>query len=118
MDWRRHDKNIYDKITHWFEVIEKELHRPDIVPENVYNMDETGVMLSMLGSAKVLIGKDDRRDYRGARVKREMVTAIECVSAAGESLNPMVIWPAKTHRSNWTIFDTPGWYYALLQEMV
>jgi hypothetical protein len=60
MDWKRHDKNIYDKITHWFEVIEKELRRPDIVPENVYNMDETGVMLSMLGSAKVLVGKDDR----------------------------------------------------------
>lgn len=113
MDWRRHDKNIYDKITHWFEVIEKELRRPDIDRGNVYNMDETGVMLSMLGSAKVLVDKDDRRDYRGARVKREMVTAIECVSAAGEFLKLMVIWPAKTYRSNWTVFDTPGWYCAL-----
>lgn len=54
------------------------------MPENVYNIDETGVILSMLGSVKVLISKDDRRDYRDTRVKREMVTAIECVSAAGE----------------------------------
>ncbi|TVY93491.1 hypothetical protein LAWI1_G001484 [Lachnellula willkommii] len=112
MDWSRYDKNIYNKITHWFEVIEKELRRPDIDPRNVYNMDETGVMLSMLDGAKVLVGKDDRRDYRGARVKREMVTAIECVSAAGESLKPMVIWPAKTYRSNWTMLDTPRWHYA------
>jgi len=50
MDWNHHDINIYDKITHWFEVIGKELHNPDIMPKNVYNMDETGVMLSMLGS--------------------------------------------------------------------
>jgi hypothetical protein len=57
----------------------------------VYNIDETGVMLSMLGSVKVLIGTEDRRDYRGAGVKRTMVTAIECVSASGECLNPMII---------------------------
>jgi len=32
-----------------------------ILPENVYNMDETGVMLSMLGSLKVLVVKGDLR---------------------------------------------------------
>lgn len=63
-------------------------------------MDETGVMLSMLGSVKVLVGKNDVRKYRGARVKRTIVTAIECISADGRYLNPMVIWPASTHRSN------------------
>ncbi|KAF1973619.1 hypothetical protein BU23DRAFT_127511 [Bimuria novae-zelandiae CBS 107.79] len=41
-------------------------------------MDETGVMLSMLGSVKVLVGKDDVRGYRGAGVKRTMVTAVSC----------------------------------------
>jgi hypothetical protein len=32
-------------------------------------MDETGIMLNMLGSVKVLVGKDDLRDYRGVGVK-------------------------------------------------
>lgn len=59
LDWNRYDNNIYDKVTHWFEVIKKELCKPDIVPCNVYNMDETEVMISMLGSVKVLVGKDD-----------------------------------------------------------
>lgn len=112
MDWNRHEKNIYPKITHWFEVIGRVLQDPAVLKENVYNMDETGVMLSMLGSVKVLVGKDDMRDYRGARVKRTMVTAIECVSGDGRYLNPMIIWPATTHRSNWTTFPTPGWQYA------
>jgi hypothetical protein len=99
-------------MTHWFEVIGRVLRDPTILAENVYNMDETGVMLSMLGSVKVLVGKDDTRKYRGARVKRTMITAVECISADGRYLNPMIIWPATTHRSNWTTFPTPGWHYA------
>lgn len=99
-------------MTHWFEVIGEVLRDPAIVAGNVYNMDETGVILSMLGSVKVLVGKDDKRRYRGARVKRTMVAAIECISADGRCLNPMIIWPATTHRSNWTTFPTPGWHYA------
>jgi hypothetical protein len=110
-DWNRH--NIYDKVEYWFEVIGKEVQNPDILPENVYNMDETGIMLSMLNSVKVLVGKDDTHAYRGARVKRTMVTAVECISADGRCLNPMIIWPAKTHRANWTTYPTPGWVYAL-----
>ena len=105
-------KHIYDKIIYWFEVIGKVLQDPAILPEIVYNMDETGVMLCMLGSVKVLISKDDPRDYSGAGVKRTMVTAIECISANGRSLLPMIIWPATTHQSNWTTFPTPGWHYA------
>jgi hypothetical protein len=79
-----------------------------ILLENVYNMDKIGVMLSMLGSVKVLVGKDDIRGYRGAGVKRTMVTAIECISADGRLLHPLIIWPASTHRSNWTTYPTPG----------
>jgi hypothetical protein len=45
-------------------------------------------------------------------VKRTMVTAIECISADGRSLQPLIIWPASTHRSNWTMHPTPGWHYA------
>lgn len=109
-DWNRY--NIYDKVTHWFDVIGKELQNPAILAENVYNMDETGIMLSMLNSVKVLVGKDDTRGYRVARVKRTMVTAIECISADGRCLKPMIIGPATTHRNNWTTYPTPGWLYA------
>ena len=77
LDWNRHEKNTYKKITHWFEVIGKVLRDPSILAKNVYNMDESGVMLSMPGSVKVLVGKDDIRGYRGARIKRITVTAIE-----------------------------------------
>ena len=97
---------------HWFEVIGKVLQDSAVLQENVYNIDETGIMLFKLNTIKVLIGKDNKRGYRGARVKRTTITAIECVSAVGRSLNPMIIWPAATHRANWITYLTPGWYYA------
>lgn len=112
LDWDRHEKNIYNKITHWFEVIEKTLQDLNVLPGNVYNIDEIGVLLSKLGSVKVLIDKNDMRDYRGARVKRTNVTVVECISGDGRCLDPMVIWPASTYRANWTTFPTPGWLYA------
>lgn len=44
--------------------IGKELSDPATVPENAYNMDETGVLLSVLSSLKVLVSKQDLRNYR------------------------------------------------------
>jgi hypothetical protein len=77
-----------------------------VLQGNIYNMNKTGVMLSKLSSVKVIISKDNKRDYRGARVKRTTVTAIECVSADGRYLNPIIIWPASTHQANWIMQPT------------
>jgi len=98
-------------------VIAEVLQDPTVVPENVYNMDETGTMLSMLGTAKVYVRKNDRRKYRGAGIKREMVTAVECISADGRCLNPLIIWAASTHRANWITYEMPGWQCALRKWM-
>jgi len=57
------------------------------------------------------VGKDDIRDYKSAGVKRTTVTAIEYISGDSRSLLPIIIWPATTHRSNWTTFPTLKWYY-------
>ncbi|KAJ5751478.1 uncharacterized protein N7511_008443 [Penicillium nucicola] len=107
----RHDYNIRSKVEEWFSVIGSELHHAAIDPANVYNMDETGVMLSGPSSLKVLVGKECSGS-RGARLKREVVTAIECISADGRALYPVIIWPATTHRSTWTTHPTPNWHFA------
>ncbi|KAJ5745113.1 hypothetical protein N7520_010295 [Penicillium odoratum] len=112
IDWKRDGRQIEDKVRHWFAIIGRELAEPAILPENVYNMDETGVLLSVLNSLKVLVNKDDLRKHRGTTVKRTLVTAIECISADGRFLHPLIIWPAATHRSSWTTHPTPGWHFA------
>lgn len=112
LDWKRHDHSIFDKVTEWFSVIGKELRQPGVLAENVYNIDETGVLLSVLNSLKVLVGRDETSKYRGAGVQRKLITAIECISADGRALDPLIIWPASTHRSTWTAHPTPGWHFA------
>ncbi len=108
---KRHDSHIYDKVTEWFEVVGKVLQDLAILPENCYNMDETRVLLRMLGFVEVYVGKDDIWDYKGAGIKRTMVIAIECVSADNRPLLPLIIWPASTNWSNWTAYLTLGWHY-------
>jgi hypothetical protein len=61
LDWKRYPNNIYDKIKDWFEKIGEVLGSDAILSENVYNMDETDIMLSMLANVKVLVSKDDLR---------------------------------------------------------
>jgi hypothetical protein len=112
MAWNRHDHTIYQKTVDRFSIIGGEFANPAILPENVYNMAETGVLLSVLGALKVLVGRDDLRNYRGVGSKRTLITAIECISGDGRCLEPLVIWPAATHRSTWTTHPTPGWHYA------
>jgi hypothetical protein len=64
------------------------LHRPAIRVKNVDNMHGAGVMLSILGSVKVHVGKDDKKKHRGARVMRTTMTVIK-----------IGIWSVTTHRS-------------------
>lgn len=112
IDWKRHEHNIYHKIVEWFTIIGPQLQAPTVLKENVYNMDETGIMLSALGSLKVLVGRDDLRNYRGAGVQRTMITAVECICADGQALSPLIIWPGVTQISSWTSHETPGWRFA------
>lgn len=112
LDWPRHDLNIYDKVVEWFAIVSQELVNKEILPENVYNMDETGTQLSVLSSLKVLVQQSDLRSHRGIGVKRTMITAIECISADGRSLDPLIIWPAATHRSTWMTHVQAGWHFA------
>jgi hypothetical protein len=91
IDWKRHNKNIYNKMLEWFSVIRNILDNMAVLPENVSNIDKTGVMLSMLGSVKVLVGKDNSRDYRGVGIKQTIVIAVECVSTNSRSLLQLII---------------------------
>jgi hypothetical protein len=100
LDWRRHEKNIYAKTVNWFDLMRVQLEETGVMQENVYNMDETGVMLSVLGSSKYLVSAEMQKTHRGAGSKRTLITAVECISADGRSLPPLIIFPGVDLRSN------------------
>jgi DDE superfamily endonuclease len=94
-------------------VIGREIRNPTIHVKNIYNIDEAGVHFSVFNSMKMLVSRGDLSNGRGAGVQRTLITAIECISASGEFLPPLIIWPASTHRSTWTTYPTPGWHFAV-----
>ena len=110
LDQARQDDTIYDKSVEWFRLMRRVLQ--DVPSRNVYNLDETGVLLSQLRSRKVLVQSDDLRRHRGAPVNRTLITAIECIAADGSYLPPLIVWPAATTRSTWYTHPTPGWRFA------
>jgi hypothetical protein len=58
-NWQRHVKNPRVKIEHWFTIMGKQLAKRGILPESVYNVDETGVLLSDLNIVRVLTSRSD-----------------------------------------------------------
>jgi hypothetical protein len=75
-----------------------QLEKTGLMQENVDNMDKTGVILgvilSVLGSSKYLVSAEMQKTYRGAGSKRTLITAVECISADGRSLRPLIIFPS------------------------
>lgn len=33
---------MYEKVAYWFDIMDAELKNPNVLPDNVYNLDETG----------------------------------------------------------------------------
>ncbi len=97
----------------WFEIAKE--HLPGTPVYNIYNMDETGIMLGYLKTAKRVVTTDVPRPYQASPFTRESATILECISASGRAITPTIILKAKTHRNNWYPQGTTGpstWNYA------
>jgi len=68
-------------------------------------MDEIGFLRGYIQSAKVVT----RAEHEAVYIQpgnRGWTTVVECVSARGDRLPPMVILKGKVHQSTW--YTTPG----------
>jgi hypothetical protein len=87
-------------IMPWF----SHLYIPEVCaikPENRYNMDEAGIMEG-LGENGLVVGSSEKRSiqkkFPGSRA---WTTFIECISALGTSLPPLVIFKGKSVQQQW-----------------
>jgi len=76
---------------YWFEVIKEILQDPTILAKNIYNINKTRMILSMLSFVKVLVSKYNKRDYKSTRVKCIFITIIECINNDSRYLNLIII---------------------------
>ncbi|KAK5444165.1 hypothetical protein LTS15_010518 [Exophiala xenobiotica] len=91
LDARGYGPNIYGKVVEWFAIIGPELQNPAMRTENVYNMDETGLQLSVLGTQKVLVSRDDPSSASRLMVDRSPHSSCghqPPIAAAGSRIQP------------------------------
>jgi hypothetical protein len=100
-------------IVEWFDVFIKLIHENEILPENIYNMDETGFPLGTIQKAQVIVDSSVRMKYQSQPGRQEWITAVECVSADGISIPPLIIFKGETLMNSWMSRDCPpGWKFS------
>ena len=97
LDTARIDGDTPEKLVAWFAELRDLYHRHGYAPENMYNMDETGFAIGSAQSTRVLTVFEIRKTARASKAdhRGEWTTSIECVSAAGGVLPPLVILKGK-----------------------
>jgi hypothetical protein len=86
----------------WLERMGNVIARYGIVPEDIYNFDETGFQMGAISTAKVITASQMAgRPLTTQPGSREWVTVIEAINCTGWALDPMIIFKAKNHQNNW-----------------
>jgi len=91
-----------EAIEKWLDQFAEAIAERQILDENKYNMDETGNSIGDIKGAHVVVDKLLQTKYQAHPGRQEWVTAVECVSADGQSiLPPLIIFKGKHVLSSW-----------------
>ena len=91
-------------IKSWFEY----LFLPDIQaikPEYRYNMDESGIIEGLRVNGLVVRSSERRAIQKKQPGSKAWTSFLECISATGSSLPPLVIFKGKTVQQQWFPVD-------------
>jgi hypothetical protein len=89
-------------IAAWFKLVEETRQAHGILDNDVYNFDETGFMMGVAATSKVVTRLDTVGRATVVQLgNRDWVTTIECINASGWCLPPFVILSGKQHRVSW-----------------
>ena len=86
-----------------------------IKPENRYNMDEHGIMEGQGGNGLVVGSAAIRAIHQKQPGSRAWTSILECISATGRAISPLVIYKGKTIQQQWFPSDLrqfKEWHFA------
>ena len=96
MDSKRANAASAEEIQAWFDRIKAILEIQGILGEDTWNMDESGIMEG-LGINGLVVGSSSlKRILSKTLIERIWTSFIECISANGSFLHPLVIFSGKT----------------------
>jgi hypothetical protein len=89
-------------IQDWFRLVQNTKAKYGIVDQDTWNFDESGFMMGMISTGKVVTSSERRgRAKILQQGNREWATVIQGVSATGGAIPPFIIFGGKHHLSAW-----------------
>ena len=89
------------RLQQWFDDLHDVLEKYRILPENIYNMDETGFAIGEREVSRVIINVQMRQRLQAKPGRQEWVSIVECVCADGSVVPPLVIFKAESFSTEW-----------------
>ncbi|SYW81915.1 uncharacterized protein UHO2_00412 [Ustilago hordei] len=103
----------------YFDVLKKTIAKYGILPENLFNMDETGFLIGQSQCQYIIVPRENGKNqcFRSQPGNWETITVIECIGAQGTKPPPMVIFQGKKHMQGWYHNHTAAkdWVFATSQ---
>lgn len=90
-----------EQIARYFELYRTKKAEYNIHDDDVYNMDEKGVIMGILAKVRVICSRKTKKPKITQQGSREWVSLIECISSSGQVLSPFVIFKAKVLYKDW-----------------
>lgn len=99
-------------ISEWYDTLWKIIQNFKITTCNIWNMDEVGTALGAAINQSVIGTSSTATALIKRPLNREWCTSIECISAEGNHIKPLLIFKAKHVQQQWFIpSETPDWFY-------
>lgn len=107
IDTARFKATNYDGVKKWFDAVTEIWTLNRYALDHVYNMDESGFAVGASQSSRALVNIRESSSWKQISSRQEWITAIECGSAAGVTVPPLLIFKAKHTNTAWIPTQTP-----------
>jgi hypothetical protein len=108
IDYQRALNENPEIIQGWFRLVRNTINKYGITDDDIFNFDETGFMMGIAATAKVVTASERR--YRSKSIQpgnREWVTVIQAINAQGWMIPPYVIFGGQYHLEAWYSNEIP-----------
>jgi hypothetical protein len=108
IDYQRAVNEDPEIIGGWFRLVRNTINKYGITDDDIFNFDETGFMMGIAATAKVVTASERRHRPKSIQPgNREWVTVIQAVNAQGWIIPPFVIFGGQYHLEAWYSTEIP-----------
>ncbi|GAC97421.1 transposase [Pseudozyma hubeiensis SY62] len=87
-----------DTIRRWYTQLRVIMREYSVASTNVFNVDETGFMLGVLGTERIVVPAGDPScRFKAQPGSWEWATVVECIGSGGQVLPPLIITKGQRH---------------------